>query len=347
MTRHNERVVFIDGFAGPGEYAGGEEGSPLIALRALYDHHFKEAIKAEVAYVFVENNEERAGHLESLLEEIRAELPANASFQVVTGDFEETVGQALSDLAREGKQLAPAFVMVDPFGVSGLPMELIGRILENPKSEVYVSFMYESMHRFVGAPEFEEHLDSLFGTNRWRAAIDLEGDERRRFLYDLYEAQLKAAGAEHVIHFDLYEGNRLIYGIFFGTQHIKGSDKMKEAIWKVAPDGGFEFRGSKSGQLELNVSEPEFEVLRAQLLERFSGQIVDVRNVLDFVASDATDFHRGQVKRPVLKPMEKEELIEVVESPRKRSYGYPDGTKIRFLGDTAAEQDSIGPVRGE
>jgi three-Cys-motif partner protein len=26
------RIVFIDGFAGPGEYAGGEKGSPLIAL---------------------------------------------------------------------------------------------------------------------------------------------------------------------------------------------------------------------------------------------------------------------------------------------------------------------------
>ena len=28
------RLVFIDGFAGPGEYLGGEKGSPLIALDA-------------------------------------------------------------------------------------------------------------------------------------------------------------------------------------------------------------------------------------------------------------------------------------------------------------------------
>ena len=28
------RAVFIDGFAGPGVYAGGEEGSPIIAMRA-------------------------------------------------------------------------------------------------------------------------------------------------------------------------------------------------------------------------------------------------------------------------------------------------------------------------
>ena len=30
-----KRILFIDGFAGPGEYAGGAPGSPIIALRAL------------------------------------------------------------------------------------------------------------------------------------------------------------------------------------------------------------------------------------------------------------------------------------------------------------------------
>ena len=39
MGSWNGRILFIDGFAGPGEYEGGEEGSPLIALRSLKDHH--------------------------------------------------------------------------------------------------------------------------------------------------------------------------------------------------------------------------------------------------------------------------------------------------------------------
>ena len=32
------RALFVDGFAGPGEYTGGEPGSPAIALKALADH---------------------------------------------------------------------------------------------------------------------------------------------------------------------------------------------------------------------------------------------------------------------------------------------------------------------
>ena len=38
LTRWNERVGFIDGFAGPGEYLGGEPGSPAIALKAAISH---------------------------------------------------------------------------------------------------------------------------------------------------------------------------------------------------------------------------------------------------------------------------------------------------------------------
>ncbi len=30
-------VLYIDGFAGPGTYTGGEEGSPVIALRAAVE----------------------------------------------------------------------------------------------------------------------------------------------------------------------------------------------------------------------------------------------------------------------------------------------------------------------
>ena len=61
MSFANSRVLFIDGFAGPGEYAGGEEGSPQIAMRALVDHSAN--IKAEVVYYFIEKDAERAKHL--------------------------------------------------------------------------------------------------------------------------------------------------------------------------------------------------------------------------------------------------------------------------------------------
>ena len=38
MASWNGRVVYIDGFAGPGKYSKGEDGSPIVVLKAARDH---------------------------------------------------------------------------------------------------------------------------------------------------------------------------------------------------------------------------------------------------------------------------------------------------------------------
>lgn len=46
MGDRNGRILFIDGFAGPGEYGGGEEGSPVVAMRVLAKHSARELINS-------------------------------------------------------------------------------------------------------------------------------------------------------------------------------------------------------------------------------------------------------------------------------------------------------------
>lgn len=58
MSKGNRRVLFIDGFAGPGEYEGGEEGSPIIALRAYLDHNARARMSNDVGFYFIEKEEE-------------------------------------------------------------------------------------------------------------------------------------------------------------------------------------------------------------------------------------------------------------------------------------------------
>ncbi|MGH9961965.1 MAG: three-Cys-motif partner protein TcmP, partial [Pyrinomonadaceae bacterium] len=245
-----DRIVFIDGFAGPGEYEGGEPGSPIIALRTLKDHAGRARFAAVVRFLFVEDREDRAGHLEGLVDVEKAGLPSSCSAAVIRGRFDATMTTLLDDIEGQMKRLAPCFLMVDPFGVSDTPMSIIQRVMRHPKSEVYISFMYESINRFKTTPEFEPHLDSLFGCPDWRRGVDIaDEEEKTSFFFSLYRSQLKQAGAEHVLQFELYKGTRLIYAIFFGTKHLLGCDRMKQAIWKVAPFGDYAFRGTRSPQL--------------------------------------------------------------------------------------------------
>ena len=55
------KVLYVDGYAGPGVYSGGELGSPIIALRAALAHSAR--IRGQVHFLFVEKNQERAGVL--------------------------------------------------------------------------------------------------------------------------------------------------------------------------------------------------------------------------------------------------------------------------------------------
>ena len=329
----NSRIVFIDGFAGPGEYEGGEDGSPLIALRAFEEHRARGAIQAELVFFFIEKRADRVKHLESKIKELRPNLKGRKyTISVVNGPFDSAVESGLDYLDEQEKRLAPAFVMVDPFGVSGTPMNILRRVLQNPRCEVYVSFMYESMNRFLKSKKFEQHLDALFGCDAWRKAREIaEPAKRKTFIYNVYREQLRLAGAKQVVHFEIFRGNRLIYAIFFGTTNWKAANLMKQAIWRVAPSGDFEFHGTHVPSLSL-IPDPDLTPLQNALVREFRGLgWVSIETVEEFVGSDRTDYHIGHLKKGVLKPMEREGELEADGNSRKRKFTFPPNTRLRFL----------------
>ncbi len=111
---------------------------------------------------------------------------------------------------------------------------------------------------------------------------------------------------------------------------------MKEAMWNADPGGAFQFSDATNpDQIVFFTDEPNFMELRQMLLERFDNQVVEMKEVKDFVDLETPFLSSRHLKRGTLIPMEDEGLIEVVESPRKRGYGFPDGTIVKFLGAEA------------
>ncbi|MCY3680076.1 MAG: three-Cys-motif partner protein TcmP [Gemmatimonadetes bacterium] len=326
------RILFIDGFSGPGKYIGGEPGSPLIALQSFRNHTANTRI-GEVLFYFIDDNPSRVKHLKALIPKAVPNLPPNCKYEIIQGKFDQEMSSALDELEKQKTSMAPAFVMIDPFGVSGTPMDVISRILSVPKCEVYISFMYSSINRFRQTPEFESHLDKLFGCRDWRDGNNLPSEERKDSFYSLYKQQLKYAGAKQVIYFELYKGNRLIYAIFFATQSLKGCDEMKKAIWKIIPEGNYKFKGSnaEAGQLSFELQH-NFQPLQDLLVStyRLKGW-VSVDEIESFLKTDQTIYHSGHLKSYALKPMELNGLLEIKESTRRRKRTYPTGTMLRFI----------------
>jgi len=331
MGSWNGRILFIDGFAGPGKYKAGEDGSPLIVLKAARDHTYK--VKGEVLFLFIERDKARAEHLAQTIKELNPGLPTNFKYEVANGTFNDEMGSVLNYLDEQKKKLAPAFVFIDPFGFSHTPFNTIARILQNPRSEILVTFMYEEINRFLAHPEQPQNYDALFGTDEWRKAIDMkQPEERRRFLHDLYLGQLRKL-AKYVRSFEmLNKGNRTDYFLFFATNGLLGLEKMKEAMWKVAPAGDYQFSDYTDalGVMPLFADKPDFPRLGKILREKFAAKEMPIEAIEEFVIVE-TPFLKTHIKRNTLAPMEDEQRIVVVASKQGRKRGtFPPGTTIRF-----------------
>src|SRR5438552_7166788 len=84
LGRYNSRLLYVDAFAGPGEYSKGEDGSPLVILKAARDHVLRPS--CELVCLFVESHEDRYTHLVGVLDRTKPTLPSNIKFRPILGN---------------------------------------------------------------------------------------------------------------------------------------------------------------------------------------------------------------------------------------------------------------------
>jgi len=336
ISRWNGRVVYIDGFAGPGEYIGGKEGSPVIAIRAVMEHKLKLRMTAEFMFIFIEADSTRCEYLQTKLDSIK--LPANLKYECVCVKFEDAIKKILNQLDEQKARLAPSFVFIDPFGYSGIPFNLIKRIMENPYCEVFITFMYEEINRFAQDTKSDNVLDETFGTDKWRE-VRKETDPNKRcyLLHDLYKNQLQhEAGIKFVRSFKMINSmNKPDYFLFFGTNEITGLKKMKEAMWRVDETGSFQFSDATydPNQAFLFELDPNYVKLKNIIVKNFKGKTVSVEELENFILTE-TPFTQNHYKRSILAKMEKVNPpeIKVQSKGAKRKKGtFPDQTIIQFI----------------
>ena len=325
-------IIYIDGFAGPGRYSKGEDGSPIIALRAALDQSIPSSTR--LFFLFVERDLERAAVLQEIVDSI--ERPANFRVKVAQGGtFEAEAAELLAFYSSRQRPLPPTFAFVDPFGWTGAPFSLLAEILKHPSCEVLVNFMYEEINRFLSQSAQPENFDTFFGTTEWRGCVSGSSLQRNRCLHDLYVRQLhNSAGATYVRSFEMKNDAGVTdYYLFYATKSLKGVQKMKEAMWKVDPSGEFKFSDATDPNQMVMFGDPPFEILRAQILERFSNREVTVQEVEEFVLAE-TAFRETHYKRQVLATLEKSSppgLIPVNPRPARRPATYGDPMmRIRF-----------------
>ncbi len=127
MTTYNGKIIFIDGFAGPGEYTSGEVGSPIIAIDTFLKHNYQPIRDKEVIFLFIEQDKARFEHLEQLLSNRFQKhlFSSKLTYEVLNGNFNATMNDLLTRIENQQGRLAPTFAFIDPFGFSHTPMLMV------------------------------------------------------------------------------------------------------------------------------------------------------------------------------------------------------------------------------
>lgn len=329
-------VRIYDGFAGPGVYAGGESGSPLIIMRALCTntnlHERWSAVQYDLH--FVEKDERRAEMLEQKLKEFELAMREGGPgwsdrvrWTVTRGRYEENVPQSAHGPSA-------LFLFLDPFGYSHAPMTLTQNLVQLPKSDTLIFLPLSFVNRFKNREGQEIALDRFFGTPEWRDVPD--GPQRPATLLKLFESQLRRAGLAWVGSFKLKPDPTNAYFIVGGSGHPKGWASIKEGFWAVDPVNGAEYQSPKPvppGQQTLGIDQPapsgpNTAPLLQELRNTFGNAPFSVEEAMAITAESR--FLDTHLKRATLGPAERTGQLLVNRPSGARQFREGKGITMRF-----------------
>jgi three-Cys-motif partner protein len=321
-------VVLIDGFAGPGRYRDGEKGSPLLMLDAYLEHSAD--ITARGHFYFIEENPARAQYLQGQIDGYV--LPNAVEAEVIQGSFDVEFSPLIERLRRRFSELPPTFAFIDPFGAGGISVALSTPLLSIPRCELLVYVPVAHLARFVDHPDLTATLNTLYGSEAWREATKTDVlEERKRILHDLFLAEVEKK-ADWTRSFEITpQAGHNSYYLFFGTNSERGLQRMKDAMWRVDPQGGTRFRDSTIVDHPVLFEEkPDLSRLLTLLREHFGARWFTIKEAEKFTLRSTPFRDNGHLKTPTLKPADKRGEIEVERPAGKPAGSFTPGTRMRF-----------------
>lgn len=329
----SNRLVYIDGFSGPGRYLNSDQSSPtaaLIGARAA----FEELVRIgrtpnEWFFFFIEREPEFSSRLRSVISE--TVWPKEFKWDVQTGTFEEKLNGILDDLKKLPGGIPPTFVFIDPFGATGVPFSHVAEILKHKSCEVLINLDSDGIGRLSAAQSIEKNqknLDAIFGGDIWKPTLDPHAKLPvlcSRVLA-LYKSRLRSLpGVEYFFAFAMRSRREMLnYHLVFASQHWLGLEKMKETMKAVDQSGSYSFSDDAVGQGYFDFADANEPAKR--MLKELAGKWRPYGDYRKFALNEST-FSNPKAMLRYLKSQGKVE-VQWLGEPSKT--GFPE-ERIRLI----------------
>jgi len=262
-------ILYIDTHAGRGRHKGGQEGSPLIALKTFLNHTWRDRILQEcrVHFVFLEADKENATLLSQELDSF-GYLPNGIDVHAFNLDAFDYLKKLTELFDSENVKLAPCFIFVDPYGFK-IPCDILKRIKSHPNSELLITFIWRELDMAIqqGGPLIET-LNSVFGSQEWSKIKPIaDFDERGEAAVKLLRDNIGAKWATYIRM--LGDSRKTRYFLVHLTDHEAGRDLMKEVVWKCCPDGGYYVRKTDDPKQQYLIQpQPDLKPLQKWVIDK-------------------------------------------------------------------------------
>ena len=320
------KVYYFDCFGGCGAYLD-EYGVECLGSPFLIEDIAIELKKTNNRDIVVLVSEPEKDNYENLIKIKQDKHNNYANLHITNSTFEYIIHH---NWTKNIYMKYPTFFFLDPFGFS-LKISDILDIMRYPRNEMIINFMFDYINRFIGDDTIADKFDELFGCPDWRKARDLIGEQRERYIIELYRSQLKKV-SKYVFAFRMSYPNRdrTYYYLIHATNNLKGCTIMKSAF-ASQNYGRVEYLGYRQNELSLfDLKEYKSGEIEEYLVKRYKkGCEVRFNDIVDDVIDNA--FYLESDIRSALKNMRTEGKVSSEAVTSKTNRGLSGDDIIMFI----------------
>ena len=341
----DSNLLFVDGFAGPGRYPDGSQGSPLIAMdmadKMLSTANGIDERLDSFKCIFIEKDPENFEKLKQSVQEKEQVVDNRIDLICRPGKFEDWAVDFTEQY--EYGVPPPSLVFIDPFGYGNIPFNLITELfqLRDQSLELLITFMAGKMAQWMEDSGHQKAISEALGSTEWQQRVppNLGKDERAERFSSIYQEQLKdKADAKFTMPFEMVEESKrqTCYYLIHVTNHWQGLKVMKETMFNAGADDEFAYLGPdhtgyEDDQLsfaefgETNDFEERVEAFARSLYSRYKGDEIVFQDLLEETLDQ--NVFKLMHYRSAFQILEAEGKLEVEHRPYK-----PNGNKSRGYG---------------
>ncbi len=278
MSGTAAKMVYLDLYAGRGDYEDGAESTPLLVLRRAIEDPL---IGKSLVAMF--NDKDHASALRTAIKNLPGIEQLAHKPTVYSSEVDASTPEIFEKI-----DMAPTLAFLDPWGYKGLSRELIQALLKGWGSEVLFFFNFNRVNMDITNESVTEHMEALFGPERLdslRDGVDtVEGTARERVVMAALAEMTREAGGKLFLPFRFVarDAERTSHYLVFVTKNFLGYKIMRDVM------GGASSYDSSDGvpSFEYTSKPPLFladgrgiEALAASLMTDMAGESLTVDEV--------------------------------------------------------------------